>query len=152
MQNSSQTQEGGLARAGSTASGQQSADIPLKPEDALGRSTGQADPRQRIQPVSERFPALERQEIILTFSALDAQKVTVAGDFNGWNPDAAPLEKTGDSDWALRLMLRSGQYEYRFVVDGQWCEDPEAAGRAASPYGGFNSVLIVPLAVRTSLL
>jgi hypothetical protein len=35
-------------------------------------------------------------------------------------------------------------------VDGQWSEDPEAAQRVANSHGGFNSVLTVPLAVRTS--
>ena len=49
-------------------------------------------------------------------------------------------------------MLRSGQYEYRFVVDGRWIEDPGASQRVASPYGGFNSILKLPLEVRTSIL
>ena len=105
-----------------------------------------------IQPVSERFPALEEQEIILTFLAPKARKVAVAGNFNSWRPDATPLENTGAGEWVVRLMLRSGQYEYRFVVDGRWCEDPRASGRAACPFGGFNSVLMVPLAVRTPIL
>jgi len=152
MQNSSQTCDSGLGTAGSTESGLESAEIPLKADEAPESPPGPADPPQWIQPISERFPALEKQEIILTFSAPKAKMVTVAGDFNGWSSDAAPLEKTGDSDWALRLTLRSGQYEYRFVVDGRWCEDPQASGRAACPYGGFNSVLMVPLAVRTSIL
>jgi len=152
MRNSSETWDGGLVTAGSADSGQEFGEIPLKADEAPESATGPADPPQRIQPISERFPALEQQEIILTFSAQEAKEVTVAGDFNGWSPDAAPLEKTGDGDWAVRLMLRSGQYEYRFVVDGRWCEDPRASGRAACPFGGFNSVLMVPLAVRTSIL
>jgi hypothetical protein len=49
-------------------------------------------------------------------------------------------------------MLRSGQYEYRFLVDGRWSEDPQAAQRAANPHGGYNSVFTVPLAVKTSIL
>jgi hypothetical protein len=49
-------------------------------------------------------------------------------------------------------MLRSGQYEYRFVVDGRWTEDPQASQSAANPHGGFNLVLTVPLSVRTSIL
>jgi hypothetical protein len=105
-----------------------------------------------IEPVSERFPALEEQEVVLTFLAPEAGKVAVAGKFNNWNPDATPLKNTGLGEWVVRLMLRSGQYEYRFVVDGLWSEDPEAAQRVANPHGGFNSVLIVPLAVRTSIL
>ena len=105
-----------------------------------------------IQPVSERFPALEEQEITLTFLAPKAMRVTVAGNFNNWRPDATPLKNTGAGEWVVRLMLRSGQYEYRFVVDGRWSEDPGTSQRAANPYGSFNSVLLVPLAVKTSIL
>lgn len=81
--------------------------------------------------------------------APQAREVMVAGNFNSWRPDATPLKDTGDGKWVVCLMLRSGQYEYRFIVDGQWSEDPQAAQRVANPYGGFNSVLIVPLPVRT---
>jgi 1,4-alpha-glucan branching enzyme len=104
-----------------------------------------------IQPISERFPALEEQEITLTYFAPLAMEVNVAGNFNGWRPDAAPLKNTGAGEWVVRLMLSSGQYEYRFVVDGRWIEDPQAQ-RMANPHGGFNSVLTVPLSVRTSIL
>jgi 1,4-alpha-glucan branching enzyme len=105
-----------------------------------------------IQPVSERFPALEEQEIILSYFAPLARDVKVAGNFNGWRPDVTPLKNTGAGEWVVRLMLRSGQYEYRFVVDGRWTEDPQAAQRMTNPHGEFNSVLTVPLSVRTSIL
>jgi 1,4-alpha-glucan branching enzyme len=105
-----------------------------------------------IQPISERFPALEEQEVILTFFAPLAGEVKAAGNFNGWRPDATPLKNTGAGEWVVRLMLRSGQYEYLFVVDGRWTEDPQAVQRMANPHGGFNSVLTVPLSVRTSIL
>jgi 1,4-alpha-glucan branching enzyme len=97
-------------------------------------------------------PALEEQEIILTLLAPEAKEVKVAGDFNGWRPEATLLKNTGAGEWVVRLSLRSGLYEYRFVVDGCWSEDPRAAQRAANPHGGFNSVLLVPLTVRTSIL
>ncbi|MHB8520474.1 MAG: isoamylase early set domain-containing protein [Limisphaerales bacterium] len=102
--------------------------------------------------MSERFPALEEQEITLTFFAPQAREVNVAGNFNNWRPDATPLKNTGAGEWIVRLMLRSAEYEYRFVVDGEWSEDPRATQRAANSHGGFNSVLLVPLAARTSLL
>jgi 1,4-alpha-glucan branching enzyme len=95
---------------------------------------------------------LEEQEIILTFFAPEAREVNVAGNFNGWRPDATPLKNTGAGEWAVRLMLRSAQYEYRFAVDGRWSEDPRASQHVANPFGEFNSVLVVPLAVRTSIL
>jgi 1,4-alpha-glucan branching enzyme len=110
------------------------------------------NPPSPIQPVSERFPALEEQEVVFTFLAPEAGEVNVAGNFNGWRPEATLLKNTGAGEWVARLRFRSGQYEYRFVVDGQWREDPRASQRVANPYGGFNSVLLVPLDVRTSIL
>jgi 1,4-alpha-glucan branching enzyme len=109
-------------------------------------------PSQPIQPISERFPALEEQEVILTFFAPEAKVVQVAGTFNGWHPEASPLEHGGDGEWIARLMLKSGQYEYRFVVDGEWSDDPQAAQSVANPHGGFNSVLKVGLDDTTDLL
>jgi len=108
--------------------------------------------QQPAEPVSKRFPALEEQEVLLTLLAPAARAVSLAGEFNNWDPADTPLRKTDDGEWAVKLMLRSGRYEYRFVVDGLWSDDPEAGERVANPHGGFNSVLTVPLEVRTSIL
>jgi len=119
----------------------------------LGEGTaGKDDSPSPIQPVAERFPALEEQEVVLTTLAPEAREVNVAGNFNNWHPEATPMKNTGEGNWAVRLMLRAGQYEYRFIVDGQWREDAQASQRVPNPYGSFNSVVIVPLAVRTSIL
>jgi 1,4-alpha-glucan branching enzyme len=95
---------------------------------------------------------LEEQEIDFTVLAPEAREVSVVGCFNAWRPNATPLKNTGAGEWAVRLMLRSGQYEYRFAVDGRWIEDPQASQHVANPFGEFNSVLVVPIAVRTSIL
>ena len=109
-------------------------------------------PPPPIQPISERFPALEEREVAFTFCAPEARVVQVAGTFNGWRPEANPLEHIGSGEWTARLMLKSGQYEYRFVVDGVWADDPRAAQSSASPYGRLNSVLKVALDDRTDFL
>ena len=98
-----------------------------------------------IQPISERFPALEEQEVTLTLYAPEAKEVRVAGNFNGWRPEANPLENHGSEGWSTHLMLKSGQYEYRFVVDGVWTNDPQATQSATNPYGEPNSILKVAL-------
>ena len=115
-------------------------------------AAGKRNPQPPFQPVAERFPALEEQEITFTLFAPQATEVSLAGNFNGWRPEATSQKDTGTGNWMVRLMFRSGQYEYRFVVDGRWREDPRAVQRVANPYGGFNSVLRVPLDVRTSIL
>jgi len=127
------------------------AKAPPKP-GAPGSKRGRSRSQTPFQPVSQRFPALEKREVILTHFSLVARKASVAGSFNNWTPRANPLRYTGSGKWVVRLMLRSGQYEYRFVVDGRWIEDFGASQRVANPYGGFNSVLVVPLAVKTSIL
>jgi len=105
-----------------------------------------------IQPIAERYPALEEQEVVLTFCAPEAQSVRVAGSFNAWNPNANPLERSGAEEWSTRLRLKSGRYEYRFLVDGAWADDPQAIQTVANPFGGLNSVLEVELDDRTDLL
>jgi len=104
------------------------------------------------QPIGERFPALEKQEVALGILAPEANKVEVAGSFNGWQPSLTPLRNIGAGDWRVRLMLRAGEYEYRFVVDGQWVDDPLATQSVANPFGSYNSVLKVELDVTTDIL
>ena len=105
-----------------------------------------------VQPISERFPALEEQEVVLTCSAPGAGRVHVAGTFNGWSPNDNPLVQLENVEWCAQLMLKSGRYEYRFVVDGCWIDDPQAAQSAVNPYGGINSVIEVGLDDRSDLL
>src|ERR1041384_4613956 len=109
------------------------------------------DVSPRFQPVSERFPALEEHEILLTCFAPGARKVNVAGNFNGWHAEVTPLRNTGAGKWVVRLMLRPGEYAYRFAEDGRWSEaDSQASRRVADSPGDSNSCLIVPLEVTTS--
>jgi hypothetical protein len=152
MNNSRARHKNSSHKPGFGAVGIEMMDEPLNSETDLESGVRNIDSKLPVQPVSERFPALEKQEIVLTFFAPEAGEVTVAGTFNGWRADDRRLKNMGDGKWVARLLLRSGQYEYRFVVDGRWCEDPEAAQRVGNPYGSFNSVLLVPLETRTDLL
>lgn len=67
-----------------------------------------------------------------------AQAVSLAGDFNGWSPNATPLDREG-AGWVTRVFLDAGTYEYKFFVDGAW--QPDAANPERSPKG--NSVVRV---------
>jgi hypothetical protein len=121
-----------------------------KRADLIGSKPG--PPVQPSQPISERFPALEEQEVELSFSAPTARSVQVAGTFNDWRPESGPLEPAEEGEWKARLRLKSGQYEYRFVVDGVWADDPRSTASSANPFGGRNSILKVGLDDRTDLL
>jgi 1,4-alpha-glucan branching enzyme len=57
------------------------------------------------------------------------QQVNIAGDFNGWSTNATPMTLNGDR-YEAKLTLAEGVHYYKFVVDGQWLNDPETtAGR-----------------------
>ena len=87
------------------------------------------------------------------FTDSDAAAVAIAGTFNDWRPDAAPMLAVGDGRWVKKLALSPGTYEYCFVVDGVWKPDPQAIETFTNPFGGFNTVLRVgaPAAPRSSL-
>ncbi len=83
------------------------------------------------------------QRVCLAFTHPDAQEVCIAGSFNDWHPGVTPMIRLSDGKWAKELLLAPGRYEYRFVVDGHWVDDPVAQESVPNPFGGMNVVLIV---------
>lgn len=79
----------------------------------------------------------------ITLQRPDANNVFIAGSFNDWSADATPLVKNGDGAWAVEIALPVGRHEYRFVVDGGWLDDPQAAEVAPNSFGSVNAVLVV---------
>ena len=89
--------------------------------------------------------------IELKLNAPNAHAVFVAGTFNDWDPQRTSLRKDSRGTWHTFLPLSLGRYEYRFIVDGRWQDDPGAKESAPNPHGGRNSVLIVRPAPRPSM-
>lgn len=80
-----------------------------------------------------------------TFSitAPDAMGVMLAGDFTHWQEKPVSMVKREGGVWTAQVNLPPGTYHYRFLVDGQWRDDPESTLRVPNPYGGENSVRAV---------
>ena len=56
-------------------------------------------------------------------SAVDS--VAVAGTFNSWVGDAAPLTRVGASTWQGTVAMGPGRHHYKYVVNGRdWIPDP----------------------------
>ena len=90
-------------------------------------------------------PAAAEEPVPVTFelAAPDAGAVFVAGEFNSWDPEANPLAKDEGGVFRATIEIAPGTYEYKFVVDGTWMEDPANPETVSDPYGGKNSVLTV---------
>ena len=52
----------------------------------------------------------------------NAKEVHLIGSFNGWRDYELPMIKTKDG-WQTRYTLGDGNYEYKFIVDGQYVND-----------------------------
>ncbi|MGC1205194.1 MAG: hypothetical protein WA839_09950 [Flavobacteriaceae bacterium] len=70
----------------------------------------------------------------------DAKKVILAGSFNKWDEHLFEMKKTDDG-WELTLQMKPDIYQYRFIVDGQWMEDPDNNNKTRNEYSEYNSVI-----------
>lgn len=89
------------------------------------------------------FTAYPDKEGNLTFALdgfQDADKVVLSGTFNLWDEKAFQMNKT-ENGWELTLNIKPGEYEYKFIVDGDWLEDPCNIYKKQNEHGDYNSVV-----------
>lgn len=96
-------------------------------------------------------PPAQMTGTLFSCRAPEAGIVCVAGTFNGWDPAASPLTRRADGTWAATLDLPPDRYEYKFVVDGEWCCEPGCDDPAPNcphcvpnSFGTMNRVVEVP--------
>lgn len=80
----------------------------------------------------------------------DRKKVILSGTFNHWDERALEMKKN-TSGWELRLTLKPGTYEYKFIADGEWLHDPANSNTKVNEHQTLNSVLYVTTPVRFTL-
>jgi 1,4-alpha-glucan branching enzyme len=83
------------------------------------------------------------KKVQFEFLAPDAQKVYLAGDFNNWDSSANLMKRDKKGTWKTTVSLKPGRYEYRFLKDGHWENDPTCAGCVPNKFGSKNCVRIV---------
>ena len=91
--------------------------------------------------LKEELPKLN--EITLSVKAPDAKEVYLAGEFNNWKLDENSRMEQTNGCWTKRLNLNNGKYRYRFVIDGNWSEDPNNPLTQLNSYGTLDSLLEV---------
>lgn len=134
-----------LGNASDTLPGKTLRDRALHLHETPLHEEGRQPKRFTDEPVIPNvLPALPASgKIWFRLNAPTADRVCVAGMFNDWNPSATPLSKHDDGQWRVQTELAPGEYEYRFVVDGLWQEDPHARHAVPNPFGSRNSVIHV---------
>lgn len=75
------------------------------------------------------------------FYAPQAKKVSLAGNFNNWDTKALTAKKDSKGTWAVKVSLKPGRYEYKFVVDGSWMNDPKCSSCVSNSLGSQNCII-----------
>jgi hypothetical protein len=75
----------------------------------------------------------------------DAGRVSLVGDFNGWDRRATPMEyDAARRRWVADVVLPPGRYAYALVLDDSlWITDPDAARTVPDELGIGRSILII---------
>ena len=86
------------------------------------------------------------QRVQFVLVAPDAKKVSVVGDFNGWDVAHAAFQAQhrGGGVWSVTAPVPVGHHRYSFVVDDSvWVADPSAPRAIDNDYGMPNSAIVV---------
>lgn len=70
----------------------------------------------------------------------EAKKVFLTGSFNNWNKKELRMIPS-PSGWYLPIYLEEGTHAYKFIVDGNWINDPENKIVHADAWGNMNSFM-----------
>jgi glycosidase len=99
-----------------------------------------------LAPIVRAADQVHEFTLDLSNSGDKPKTVAVAGSFNGWSKDATPMTSDGQGRWSAKVSLAEGQYQYKFVLDGdKWIKDPlgDPALEVDDNYQGKNSGLII---------
>jgi hypothetical protein len=118
----------------------------------LGVAHASVDIRRASTPLANALFARDAgkaqhvQPVQFVLVAPDAKKVSVVGDFNGWDASHAGFQAhhRGGGVWSVTAPVPVGHHRYSFVVDDSlWVSDPNAPRVTDNDYGVDNSAIVV---------
>lgn len=90
----------------------------------------------------EKLPQSDLFNVSFIFSSHPGQQVALTGSFNDWDPEKLIMVyQENIQGYQLELQLPPGNYEYKFIVDGEWVTDLDNNNFSANDFGTLNSVL-----------
>ena len=84
------------------------------------------------------------KKVTFEVNAPGAKMVYLAGDFTQWQeqPKKMTRKRNQDGVFSTSMALGPGTYQYKYIVDGEWRDDPQAAA-CVNEFGTQNSVVSV---------
>ena len=65
----------------------------------------------------------------------EAKTVQLAADFTDWDESPLDMVRFDGGIWSTTVPLPAGIYAYRFLVDGEWYDDPRSVRRSPHSLG-----------------
>jgi len=100
--------------------------------------------RRAVAAVPQLPDSVAPRVVKFVLIAPQAKRVTLVGDFNGWNQNANAAVRGADGSWTTFVPLTPGRHVYSFVIDGKhFVTDPAAPIAPDDGFGQQNSVVLV---------
>ena len=93
----------------------------------------------------EHSKKIQKRRITFKFEASEAKEAILAGDFNSWDTKKHTMKKDDKGRWTKIVTLAPGRYEYKFLVDGEWQNDPNNDQVVHNSFGTLNNHLTVEI-------
>jgi len=108
-------------------------------------SAAHASPAPTTQLTASDAAGVAPLPVQLVLRAPAAHRVSVVGDFNGWDAHVNALTRDAASGlWSGTVALRPGRHVYAFIVDDSiWMRDPRMPQSRDADFGRPGSVLLV---------
>ncbi|MGI6355104.1 MAG: hypothetical protein GX937_06705 [Lentisphaerae bacterium] len=85
-----------------------------------------------------------KRKVNFSVNAKPGAKVFLAGAFNNWDVTKKQMiDREGKGYFTCSCFLIPGTYEYKFYIDGVWCQDVANPNFVATPFNSLNSVVEV---------
>ena len=86
---------------------------------------------------------IEKRRVVFILEAPEAKEAILVGDFNNWEAKTHPMKMRKKRVWEKIVMLPPGKYEYKFLVDGEWRNDPQNEASSQNCFGTQNNVMTI---------
>jgi 1,4-alpha-glucan branching enzyme len=86
---------------------------------------------------------IKKKRLIFSLEAPMAKEVVLMADFNKWDRKVHPMKKDNNGSWSKMVIVPPGRYEYKYLVDGEWWNDPKNQEICHNQHGTMNSVINV---------
>jgi 5'-AMP-activated protein kinase regulatory beta subunit len=94
-------------------------------------------------PKKKQKKKTQGKRVTFKLEASEAKETMLVGDFNGWDLKKHTMKKDKKGRWTKIVTLAPGSYEYKFLVDGEWQNDPDNDQIVPNSFGTLNNILRV---------